>query len=132
VVKLLVNLQWFVHAAAAAEALLIGARAGIDLRALHASFAAGPARSSFIVHEALEVLRDGEYGERFPLGLVAKDLRLAAALARQTDVPAAVSDATLELYERARQRLGDGAGEMAVLAFLEELTGTALRFAPRD
>ena len=131
VVKLLVNLQWFVHAAAAAEALLIGVRAGIDLRALHAGFAAGPARSSFIEHEALEVLRDGEYGERFPLGLVAKDLRLAAALARETEVPAAVSDATLELYERARERLGDGAGEMGVLAFLEELTGTALRFAPR-
>ncbi len=129
VVKLLVNLQWFVHAAAAAEALLIGVRAGVDLRTLHTAFAAGPARSSFLEHEALEVLEDGEYGERFPLGLVAKDLRLATALAEEAGVPAAVSARTSELYEEARERLGDGAGEMGVLALYEELTGTPLRFA---
>lgn len=132
VVKVLVNLQWFVHAAAAAEALLMGARAGIDLRTLHAAFAAGPARSSFLEHEALEVLEDGEYGERFPLGLVAKDLRLAAALAEEAGVPAAVSVRTHELYEEARERLGDGAGEMGVLALYEQLTGTPLRFANGD
>src|SRR4051812_18914892 len=131
IVKLLVNLQWFVHAAAAAESLLMGVRAGIDLEALHASFAAGPARCSFIEHEALEVLQDSEYGERFPLGLVTEDLRLATALARETGVPAAVSDATRQLYEQARQRLGDGAGEMGVLAVLEQATGSALRFPPR-
>jgi hypothetical protein len=44
----------------------------------------------------------------------------------------AVTTATsFELFERARERLGDGAGEMGVLAFLEELTGSGLRFVPR-
>ncbi len=128
VVKVLVNLQWFVHAAAAAEALLMGVRAGIDLRTLHTALAAGPSRSSFINHEALEVLEAGEYGERFPLGLVAKDLRLAAALAEESGVPAALSARTRELYEQARVQFGDGAGEMAVLALYEQLTGTPLRF----
>jgi 3-hydroxyisobutyrate dehydrogenase len=131
-VKLLVNLQWFVHAAAAAEALVMGVRAGIDTRTLHRVFAAGPARTSFIEHEALEVLQDGEYGERFPLGLVVKDLRLAAELAEETGVPAAVSATTRALYEQARERLGDQAGEMSVLALYEELTGTVLRFDAED
>jgi 3-hydroxyisobutyrate dehydrogenase len=56
-VKLLVNLQWFVHAAAAAEALVVGARAGLDVETLHRALATGPSRSSFLEHEALEVLR---------------------------------------------------------------------------
>jgi len=129
-VKLLVNLQWFVHAAAAAEALAIGVRAGVDARALHAVFAAGPARSSFLEHEALEVLEDGQYGERFPLALVTKDLRLALELAERTGVPAELSEATRRMYEHARERLGDAAGEMGAVRLVEELAGTSLRFEP--
>ncbi len=127
-VKLLVNLQWFVHAAVAAEALAMGARAGIDVRALHAIFAAGPARSAFLEHEALEVLEHGEYGERFPLALVAKDLGLALELAETTGVPTPVSRHTRDVYEQARAELGDGAGEMGAVQLVERLTGTRLRF----
>jgi 3-hydroxyisobutyrate dehydrogenase len=129
-VKLLVNLQWFVHAAAAAEAMTMGVRAGIDLRALHSVLKSGPAQSSFLHHEALEVLEAGEYGERFPLGLVAKDLRLALELAEETGVPAKVSASTREVYEHARRLLGDDAGEMGALRLYEELTATTLRFEP--
>ncbi len=129
-VKLLVNLQWFVHAAAAAEAMVVGVRAGIDLRALHTIFASGPARSSFLEHEALEVLQDGSYGERFPLGLVTKDLALALELAGGTGVPTPISQRTRELYDQARFQLGEGAGEMGVLQLLEEISQTPLRFAP--
>jgi len=129
-VKQLVNLQWFVHAAAAAEALAAGARAGIDLAALHRALATGPGRSWFVEHEALEVLRDGEYGERFPLGAAAKDLGLTLEFLRGTGVPVALSERTLELYEQARAAFGDAADEMAVLRLYEELAGIRLRFAP--
>jgi 3-hydroxyisobutyrate dehydrogenase len=128
VAKLLVNLQWFIHAAAAAEALTVGVRAGIDVGVLHRIFVSGPARCSFLEHEALEILGAGEYGERFPLRLVVKDLRLALELAASTDVPAELSQATAAIYERARRRLGDGAGEMGAVRLYEELTGTLLRF----
>ncbi len=127
-VKLLVNLQWFVHAAAAAEALVIGTRAGIDLRTLHTALAAGPARSSFLVNEALEVLENGEYGERFPLGLVAKDLDMALALARETGVSAEVSAGTHDLYDRVLEHYGAAAGEMAVMRHYEDVAGAPLRF----
>ncbi len=131
-VKLLVNLQWFVHAAAAAEALVIGTRAGIDLRILYTALVAGPARSSFLENEALEVLEHGEYGERFPLGLVAKDLGMALELAHESGVAAEVSTRTHELYDHVLERYGAGAGEMAVLRHYEDLAGTPLRFGAPD
>lgn len=128
--KLLVNLQWFVHAAAAAEAMVVGVRAGLDLRTLHAVLASGPARSSFLEHEALEVLEAGEYGERFPLGLVAKDLRLALELVAETGVEAEVAATTARVYADARTRFGDHAGEMGAVALHEERAGVRLRFDP--
>lgn len=127
-VKLLVNLQWFVHAAAAAEALVIGARAGLDVGTLHEVLTSGPARSSFLEREALEVLRDGAYGERFPLGLVAKDLALALDLAREQGVDAEVARVTERVYAAARERFGDGGGEMGAVALYEERAGVSLRF----
>lgn len=126
-VKLLVNLQWFVHAAAAAEAFVVGARAGIDADTLYSAFAAGPARSSFLENEALEVLRDGEYGERFPLGLVTKDLALALDLARASGIPTELSAVTQGIYGQALERYGGAAGEMAVLRLYEDLADTPLR-----
>ena len=131
-VKLLVNLQWFVHAAAAAEALAIGARAGIELRTLYTVLAAGPARSSFLENEALEVLEAGEYGERFPLGLVTKDLNMALELAHEMGIPADVSARTHELYGRVLEHYGAGAGEMAVVRHYEDIAGAPLRFGAPD
>ena len=132
-VKLLVNLQWFVHAAAAAEALVIGTRAGIDLRTLHTALAAGPARSSFLEHEALEVLEDGEYGERFPLGLVAKDLDAGArARARGGRPGRGVGADARALRPQCWSSYGAAAGEMAVIQLYEDLAGTRCGSAASD
>ena len=131
-VKLLVNLQWFVHAVAAAEAFAIGLRTGIDARTLHAILASGPARSSFLEQEALEVLEDGEYAERFPLGLVSKDLALAMDLVQEAGVAAELSALTDRIYERARERFGDGEGELGAVKLYEELSGTPFRFAAAE
>lgn len=127
-IKLLVNLQWFVHAVAAAEAFAVGVRAGIDERTLYDVFVSGPARSSFLEHEALEVLEDGDYAKRFPLGLVSKDLALVMDLARETGVEVDASAVTARLYERARQRFGDGEGELGAIKLYEQLAGTPFRF----
>jgi 3-hydroxyisobutyrate dehydrogenase len=125
--KLLVNLQWFVHAAAAAEALVIGARMGIDVATLHGVLGSGPASSSFLHHEALEVLHEGEYGERFPLGLVTKDLALALDLARETGTEAELASETECVYRRALERYGPSAGEMSAVRLQEDRAGIALR-----
>ncbi len=127
-VKLLVNLQWFVHAAAAAEAMVVGVRAGIDLRKLHGVLAAGPGSSSFLRNEALEVLENGEYGERFPLGLVAKDLDMTLRTIEDTGVRTELSALTRRVYADALERYGAQAGEMAVLRLYEDEAGVELRF----
>jgi 3-hydroxyisobutyrate dehydrogenase len=128
--KLLVNLQWFVHAVAAAEAFAIGVRAGLDARTLHEVFVSGPARSSFLEQEALEVLEDGEYAERFPLALVSKDLALTMELAREAGVAAELSELTARIYERAQDRFGDREGELGAVKLYEQLAGTPFRFSP--
>jgi 3-hydroxyisobutyrate dehydrogenase len=127
--KLLVNLQWFVHAVAAAEAFAIGLRAGLDVRALHGIFVSGPARSAFLEQEALEVLEDGDYAARFPLALVGKDLALTMDLAREAGVAVELSELTTRIYERARQRFGDGEGEPGAVRLYEELAGAPFRFS---
>jgi 3-hydroxyisobutyrate dehydrogenase len=131
-VKRLVNLQWFVHAAAAAEAMVVGVRAGIDLRKLYGALATGPASSSFLRNEALEVLEDGEYGERFPLGLVSKDLDITLRMIDETGVRTELSALTRRLYADALERYGAQAGEMAVLRLYEDSAGVELRFGSGD
>lgn len=128
-VKLLVNLQWFVHAVAAAEAFAVGLRSGLDARTLYDVLASGPARSAFLDQEALEVLEDGEYAERFPLGLVGKDLALTMDLAQEAGVAAQLSALTARIYDRARQRFGDHEGELGAVKLYEELAGMPFRFA---
>jgi 3-hydroxyisobutyrate dehydrogenase len=128
--KLLLNLQWFVHAVAAAEAFAIGARAGLDVRTLHEILVSGPARSAFLEREALEVLEDGEYARRFPLALVGKDLEITLELAREAGVAAELAEVTAGIYERARQRFGDREGELGAVKLYEEIAGTPFRFSP--
>jgi 3-hydroxyisobutyrate dehydrogenase len=127
-VKLLVNLLWFVNAVAASEALVIGARAGVDLRVLHRALASGPGGSAFLSQWAVRVLEEGDYDEGFPLGLVLKDLALTTELARDTEVPAELAALVEEVHRRAHARYGDGSGEMSAMRLLEDLTDTPLRF----
>ncbi len=107
-------------------------RAGIDLPVLYGALVSGPASSSFLRNEALEVLRDGEYGERFPLGLVAKDLDITLAVMGETGVRTDLAALTRELYADALERFGPQAGEMAVLRLYEERAGVDLRFEDPD
>jgi 3-hydroxyisobutyrate dehydrogenase-like beta-hydroxyacid dehydrogenase len=106
-VKLLVNLQWFVHAAAAAEALVVGARAGLDVETLHRALATGPSRSSFLEHGAADrvVERDlhplGELEALDRAGDVADDLLGRGDLAEERRVH-------VELAPREAQDAVDG------------------------
>ena len=73
-VKLCLNLLWFIHAAAAAEVLVLGVRAGVDLAILRRALVASPANSNFLEHDIDGLLAAGDYDEGFTLDLVTKDL----------------------------------------------------------
>lgn len=125
-VKLLLNLLWFIHAAAAAEVFVLGRLAGIDLLTLQRALVASPANSHFIAHD-IESVFAGDYDDSFSLALVCKDLGLALDMARELGVPAEVSAVVEQINQRARRTYGDLGGEMLAVKLLEDLTGTYLR-----
>ena len=104
-VKLLLNLMWFMHAVATAEALTIGVRAGVDLETLHTALVHSPANSEFLERDVRMVLDRGDYDEGFAMKLVTKDLGLAVDLARDAGVPVEMASLVEQLHRRARLHL---------------------------
>jgi 3-hydroxyisobutyrate dehydrogenase len=126
-VKLLLNLMWFEHAVATAEALAVGVRAGVDLEKLHTALVHSPANSNFIERDVRMVLDRGDYDEGFAMKLVTKDLGLAVDLARDVGVPAEMAALVEQIHRRARAAYGDGAGEMSAIRLYEDLAHMQLR-----
>lgn len=127
-VKLLLNLMWFIHAVATAEALTIGVKAGVDLGRLHSALVASPANSVFLDRDVLPLLERGDYDEGFAMKLVTKDLGLAVDLARDVGVPVELSSLVEQIHRRARAVYGDEAGEMSAVRLYEDLAGVELRW----
>ncbi len=129
-VKLLLNLTWFVHAVAAAEALTVGVKAGVDLEALHTALVHSPANSGFLERDVRMVLDHGDYDEGFAMKLVTKDLGLAVDLARDVGVPVELASLVEQIHRRARAAYGDEAGEISAIRLYEDLAGIQLRARP--
>ena len=130
-VKLLLNLMWFEHAVATAEALAVGIKAGVDLEKLHTALVHSPANSNFIERDVRMVLDRGDYDEGFAMKLVTKDLALAVDLARDVGVPAEMAALVEQIHRRARAAYGDAAGEMSAIRLYEDLAHLTLR-SPRS
>jgi 3-hydroxyisobutyrate dehydrogenase len=126
-VKLLLNLTWFVHAVATAEALTVGVKAGVDLEKLHTALVHSPANSGFLERDVRMVLDRGDYDEGFTMKLVTKDLGLAVDLARDVGVPVELASLVEQIHRRARAMYGDDAGEISAIRLYEDLAGIQLR-----
>jgi len=126
-VKLMLNLMWFMHLVATAEALTIGVRAGVDLDTLRTSLINSQASSVFLERDIPMVLDSGDYDEGFAMRLVNKDLALAIDLARDANVPAEMAALVEQLNRRARLVYGDEAGEMSAIRLYEDAAGVQLR-----
>jgi len=131
-VKLLLNLTWFVHAVATAEALTVGVKAGVDLEALHTALVHSPANSGFLERDVRMVLDHGDYDEGFAMKLVTKDLGLAVDLARDVGVPVELASLVEQIHRRARAAYGDEAGEISAIRLYEDLAGIQLRARPKS
>jgi 3-hydroxyisobutyrate dehydrogenase len=129
-VKLLLNLMWFMHAVATAEALAVGVKAGVDLDRLHTALVQSQANSTFMERDVRMVLDHGDYDEGFAMALVTKDLGLAVDLARDVGVPAEMAALVEQIHRRARAAYGDEAGEMSAIRLYEDLAQLTLR-SPR-
>ncbi len=125
-VKLCLNLLWFIHAAASAEVLVLGAKAGVEVGTLRRALVDGPAGSTLLARD-IDGVFEGDYDESFTLDLVTKDLGLAVDLGRELGVPLELSALVEQLHRRARALYGDKAGELSSVRMVEEVAGIKLR-----
>ncbi|WP_240528838.1 NAD(P)-dependent oxidoreductase [Streptomyces humi] len=124
--KLLINLLWFGQAAATAEALLLGQRAGVDLTVLRDTVGASAAGSDFVRRD-LSALFAGDYLPSYGLDRIHDQLEVVTGQARDLGTPHELADAVLRLHRRALERFGPVDGELLAVALLEEVAGALLR-----
>ncbi|MFZ9482360.1 MAG: NAD(P)-dependent oxidoreductase, partial [Ilumatobacteraceae bacterium] len=126
VIKVITNMLAFIHIAATAEAYMLAARAGIDLRQAWEVIKASSG-NSFIHETESTTILSGSYDIGFSLDLSCKDLGFATQLGRELDVPLDIAATVEQLNIRARAAYGGGAGSPMVARLLEEACGLDLR-----
>lgn len=105
---------------AAAEAVQVGERFGIDPHVLIKVINASTGRNNSTENKFEQFILTGKYNAGFTLGLMAKDISLAMDVADACDVPAELGHATLELWKKAERALGGSADHTAVAKFVNE------------
>ena len=125
-VKLCLNLLWFMHAAASAEVLVLGAKAGVEVGTLRRALVGGPA-GSVLLERDIDGVFEGDYDQSLTLDQVTKDLGLAVDLGRDLGVPLELGALVEQLHRRARAMYGDEAGELSAVRLAEEAAGVRLR-----
>jgi 3-hydroxyisobutyrate dehydrogenase-like beta-hydroxyacid dehydrogenase len=124
--KLINNMLAFCNSAAAAEALMIGKRSGIDLTKLDAVIRNASGMSAGYANLAPKVLA-GDFTPSFALDLAHKDLRLALEMADELGVPGLIAPQVMSLMRMARG-MGLGASDSAsIMRVYETLLGEAVR-----
>lgn len=130
--KLLTNLLWYINAAAIGEALVLGAKSGIDLPVLQ-QVVLNSCGTSWVATHDIPSIYNGTFDPTFTTRLCTKDLGLIAELATTLNVPIELGSAVHQIFRRAENLYGGDSPELSVVRHLQELTGTTLQTAnPSD
>jgi 3-hydroxyisobutyrate dehydrogenase len=111
---------------AAAEALLIGRRFGLDPQRMIDVFNASTARNNSTENKFTQFVFSRSFASGFALELMVKDLATALDLARDTETPAPLSAACRELWTTAQGALDTGADHTAVVRWMENVANATL------
>jgi 3-hydroxyisobutyrate dehydrogenase-like beta-hydroxyacid dehydrogenase len=124
--KFVANLLVAIHNVAAAEALLLAGRAGLDLPAALAALTSG-AGTSRMLEVRGPLMIDGDYGAAMRVQTFQKDLDIIGAFARQLGCPTPLlaTAAQLNLAALAQGRANDDTA--SVFAVLQQLAGLPAR-----
>jgi 3-hydroxyisobutyrate dehydrogenase len=106
---------------AAGEAIIAGERFGIDPATMIRILNSSTGRNTATEQKFPAFVLPRTFNSGFALGLMAKDLRIALGLARETGAPAMLLESCARLWERAEQQLGFGADNTEVVRYLESL-----------
>ena len=126
IIKVITNMLAFIHIAATAEAYMLAAKGGIDLRLAWEVIRASSG-NSFIHETESTTILSGSYDIGFSLDLSCKDLGFATQLGREFDVPLEIATLVEQINMRARDEYGGSAGSPMVAQLLETACGTELR-----
>jgi 3-hydroxyisobutyrate dehydrogenase-like beta-hydroxyacid dehydrogenase len=122
VAKLVNNMLAFCNAAAAAEALMLGTMAGIDLRKLQQVISNASGNSSAFRNIAEKAFKR-DFQATFALDLAHKDLRLALELADELGVPGMIAPQVMNLMRIARARGMGGEDSSSLIRVYEQALG---------
>ena len=105
---------------ASAEALLVGRRFGLDPQVMLDTINLSTGRSWSTEYKLPEFVLTERYDAGFAIGLMAKDLRIAAGLAEATRTPLELGKLSAAIWERAADALPDEADHTVIARWLEE------------
>jgi 3-hydroxyisobutyrate dehydrogenase len=120
-VKVLNNYVSAAGLAAAGEALIIGARFGIEPKAMLDIVNASTGRNNSTENKFAQFIFNKKFNSGFSLGLMAKDLSLAMGVAKAVKVDAELGQACLQLWQEAERELGGRADHTEVVRHIGEL-----------
>jgi 3-hydroxyisobutyrate dehydrogenase-like beta-hydroxyacid dehydrogenase len=126
VAKLVNNMLAFCNAAAAAEALMIGTMAGIDLHKLQQVISNASGNSSAFRNISDKAFKR-EFAATFALDLAHKDLRLALELADELGVPGMIAPQVMNLMRIARARGMGTDDSSSVIRVYEQALGREVK-----
>ncbi len=108
------------------EALMLGAKASLDLQALYEVLNSSCAKS-YVVERYIPKVLDGTYDNSFKLGLAEKDMRLINQLGEQLEVELSLGSIVYDTYQKATEAYGFDAPHLSVLRLIEEKSKMLLR-----
>jgi 3-hydroxyisobutyrate dehydrogenase len=131
VVKIVNNVMTMGNVAVAAEAMVLGVKAGLDPQRLFDILSTSGGRSHHFLKRFPNVLA-GDFAPRFSIALSRKDLGLAARLAESLGVPMLTTAVVRQVYEAAAAAGLDGQDMAAVTELFERWAGVQVRSQPPD
>jgi 3-hydroxyisobutyrate dehydrogenase len=126
VTKVVTNMLAFIHLIAAGEALMLCAKAGVDLSAAFEAIAASSG-NSFVHETESRVILNGSYDIGFTMDLACKDAGFALEFGRRFGVPLRLAGVMEQIFIEGRARYGGAAWSSMIVKLLEDAVGTPLR-----
>jgi 3-hydroxyisobutyrate dehydrogenase len=126
VTKVVTNMLAFIHLIAAGEALMLCAKAGVDLRTAFEAIAASSG-NSFVHETESQVILNGSYDIGFTMDLACKDAGFAVEFGRRFGVPLRLAAVMEQTFIEGRAKYGGSAWSSMIVKLLEDSVGTSLR-----
>ena len=126
VVKVVTNMLAFIHLVAAAEAMMVPAKYGVDPDATYRAIRASSG-NSFVHETESRLILSGSYNVKFSMDLACKDLGLVNNIAEKLGVPLELGSMTQQIFTRARGLFGGNAQSPEVARMIEQACHLELR-----